>query len=85
MSSEHDQHLHGAHLQGALAPVAASFVLFGSYLLIKALPQLTLQRIFNTYFFGLGTFAVAGGIRAPLQGLVSLSCAACLVSCLQLC
>ena len=57
--------------------MAASVVLFGSYLLIRALPQLTLQRIFNAYFFCLGTFAVSGGVRAPLKGLVSLLPARC--------
>ena len=62
-----------APMQGALAPVAASVVLFGSYLLIKALPQLTLQRIFNAYFFCLGTFAVSGGVRAPVKSLVGPS------------
>ena len=61
-------------MQGALAPVAASVVLFGSFLLIQWLPKLTLQTVFNSYFFLLGTFAVSGGVKAPLRAAVTGPC-----------
>jgi len=45
--------------QGALAPVAASAALFGTYLVLKWLPELNLQTLFNAYFWLVGAVAVA--------------------------
>ncbi|KAK9827238.1 hypothetical protein WJX81_001559 [Elliptochloris bilobata] len=53
--------------QGALAPVAASAALFGAYLLVKWLPDLNLQTLFDAYFWLVGALAVAGGIALPLR------------------
>ena len=57
-------------LQGALAPLAASAALFGAYLLVKFLPDLKLQTLFNAYFWLVGALAVAGGIALPLRRTV---------------
>ncbi|GMH33353.1 hypothetical protein BSKO_01187 [Bryopsis sp. KO-2023] len=51
--------------EGALAPILASGVLFGGYLLIKFFPNLSLQTFINLYFGILGTGAVAGA-ASPL-------------------
>lgn len=53
--------------QGALAPVFASCVLFGGYLLIKWFPDLSLQTFINIYFGLLGSYAVSGAVL-PLLG-----------------
>jgi hypothetical protein len=54
-----------------LAPVAASAALFCGYLLIKYLPDLSLQALFDSYFWLLGTVAVAGALAPPMRTLVS--------------
>ena len=56
--------------QGALAPVAASAALFGAYLLVKWLPDLNLQTLFDAYFWLVGAVAVASGIAQPLRRTV---------------
>ena len=56
--------------QGALAPLAASAALFGAYLLLKWLPDLNLQTLFDAYFWLVGALAVAGGIALPLRRTV---------------
>jgi len=53
--------------QGALAPVAASAALFGTYLVLKWLPELNLQTLFNAYFWLVGAVAVASGVATPLR------------------
>ncbi|GAB4823645.1 hypothetical protein N2152v2_010691 [Parachlorella kessleri] len=55
--------------QGALAPLAASAALFGGYLLVKYLPNLSLQTLFDCYFWLLGSIAVAGALAAPARTL----------------
>lgn len=47
--------------------MAASAALFGAYLLLKWLPELNLQALFNAYFWLVGAVAVAGGIATPLR------------------
>ena len=59
-------------VQGALAPLGASAALLGGYLVIKYLPQLSLQLVFNAYFWLLGSIAVAGSAGPPLRLLVHL-------------
>ncbi len=53
--------------QGALAPVAASAALFGTYLVLKWLSELNPQTLFNAYFWLVGAVAVASGIATPLR------------------
>ena len=60
----------GVVRQGALAPLAASAALFGAYLLVKFLPDLNLQTLFDVYFWLVGALAVAGGIALPLRRTV---------------
>ena len=57
--------------QGALAPLAASAALFGGFLLVKYLPWVNLQTVFNLYFWLVGTAAVTGAIAPPLRQAVS--------------
>lgn len=52
-----------------MAPVFASVVLFGGYLLIKAFPNLSLQAFINVYFGILGTAAVSGAAAPFLEKL----------------
>ena len=54
-----------------LAPLAASAALFGGYLLVKYLPNLSLQTLFDCYFWLLGSVAVGGALAAPARTLVS--------------
>lgn len=61
---------YACYLQGALAPVAASVALFGGYLLVKYLPDISLQTVFDAYFWLLGTVAIAGALAPPLRTLV---------------
>ena len=56
--------------QGALAPLAASAALLGGYLVVKYLPNFSLQGFFNAYFWLIGTIAVAGGVSYPLRQVV---------------
>lgn len=46
--------------EGALAPVLASVSLFGCYLLVKYLPDFSLQTFLNAYFWLLGSTAALG-------------------------
>ena len=63
-----------------LAPLAASAALFGGYLLVKYLPNLSLQTLFDCYFWLLGSIAVAGALAAPARTLVGGNRGAVLVS-----
>lgn len=52
--------------QGLLAPVLASASLFGLYLIIKFLPDLSLQTFLDAYFWLIGSFA-AFGAAGPIM------------------
>jgi hypothetical protein len=54
-------------LQGLLAPLFASISLFGVYLIVKYLPDLSLQTFLDVYFFLLGSFALSSGASALLR------------------
>jgi minor histocompatibility antigen H13 len=47
-------------LQGLLAPVLASCSLFGLYLLVKYVPDFSLQTFLDAYFWLLGSVAIFG-------------------------
>jgi minor histocompatibility antigen H13 len=53
--------------EGLLAPIAASLALFGTYLLVKYFPELSLQRFFDAYFWFLGTLAFIGAFAQPAR------------------
>jgi hypothetical protein len=46
--------------QGLLAPVLASCSLFGLYLLVKYVPEFSLQTFLDAYFWLLGSVAIFG-------------------------
>lgn len=58
-------------LQSILAPVLASCSLFGLYLLIKYLPNFSLQTFLDAYFWLLGTVAVSNAARPVISKLSS--------------
>jgi hypothetical protein len=66
------------NLQGILAPIAASISLFGIYLLIKYVPDLSFQTFIDVYFFLLGSFAISSGAASLLK--VTPSATACSVA-----
>lgn len=53
--------------EGILAPVAASAAIFGTYLLLKYFPELSLQRFFDCYFWILGSIAAIGAFAGPAR------------------
>ena len=53
--------------EGLLAPIAASLALFGTYLLVKYFPELSLQGFFDAYFWILGTLAFIGAFAQPAR------------------
>lgn len=53
--------------QGFIAPVAASAVIFCTYLLLKYFPDFSLQSILDIYFWILANFAIIGALRGPLK------------------
>ena len=55
--------------QGALAPVAASVAIFGIYLLLKNFPDLSLQVLFDAYFWLLGSIAAVGAFGSPARAV----------------
>lgn len=56
--------------EGALAPVFASVAIMGAYLMIKYFPNLSLQALFDAYFWLLGSIALIGGFASPAKHLV---------------
>lgn len=58
-------------MQGVLAPLAASVALLIGYLLVKFLPDLSIQSLLDGYFWLLGSVAVVGAFAAPAKTLVS--------------
>lgn len=56
-----------ARMQGILAPFIASISLFGLYLLIKYLPDLSLQTVLDVYFFLVGSLAISSGASVLLK------------------
>lgn len=56
-------------MQGLLAPFAASLSLLGIYLVVKYLPDLSLQTFLDAYFFLLGSFAISGAAASLLKVL----------------
>jgi len=58
-------------LQSLLAPVLASCSLFGLYLLIKYLPNFSLQTFLDAYFWLLGTVAISNAARPVISKLSS--------------
>jgi minor histocompatibility antigen H13 len=52
-----------------LAPGLASVSLFGFFLIIKYLPDFSLQTILDVYFFMLATFATLGALSGPLKAV----------------
>lgn len=56
--------------EGVLAPFAASASLFGLYLLIKYLPNFSIQTLIDVYFWLLGSYAI-GGALVPIARQIS--------------
>jgi minor histocompatibility antigen H13 len=54
-------------LQGLLAPVLASCSLFGLYLLVKYVPEFSLQTFLDAYFWLLGSVAIFGAGEVMAQ------------------
>ena len=59
-------------MQGLLAPVAASFSLFGVYLVLKYFPDLSFQTFIDVYFFLLGSFSISNAASSLLRVRLSL-------------
>eukprot|EP00775_Hariotina_reticulata_P010035 gene10035-10191_t len=57
--------------ESILAPVLASCSLFGLYLLIKYLPNFSLQTFLDAYFWLLGTVAISNAARPVISKLSS--------------
>lgn len=55
------------HLQGILAPILASCSLFGLYLIIKFIPNFSLQTFLDVYFWLLGSLAIYGAAKPLLR------------------
>ncbi|WIA37495.1 hypothetical protein OEZ86_014409 [Tetradesmus obliquus] len=55
--------------EGLLAPVLASCSLFGLYLLVKYIPDFSLQTFLDAYFWLLGSVAIYGAARPLLRQL----------------
>lgn len=53
--------------EGFIAPVAASAVIFCTYLVLKYFPDLSLQSILDIYFWVLANFAIIGALRGPVK------------------
>lgn len=57
--------------QGFIAPVAASAAIFGTYLVLKYFPDLSLQGFFDAYFWLIGSIATIGAFAGPGRFLSS--------------
>lgn len=57
-------------LQGLLAPVLASCSLFGLYLLVKYVPDFSLQTFLDAYFWLLGSAAIYGAGEMQIRGYI---------------
>jgi minor histocompatibility antigen H13 len=55
--------------EGALAPFFASASLFGLYLLIKYVPDFSIQTFIDVYFWLLGSFAIGGAVTPLMRSL----------------
>ena len=55
--------------QSILAPVMASFALFGSYIIIKYFPDFNFQTLLDVYFFLLASFATIGAFTGPARSV----------------
>eukprot|EP00890_Picochlorum_soloecismus_P006444 jgi/Picsp_1/6800/NSC_04139-R1_protein len=53
--------------EGFIAPVAASAVIFCTYLVLKYFPDFSLQSILDIYFWVLANFAIIGALRGPVK------------------
>jgi len=56
--------------EGVLAPVAASFAIFATYLVVTYFPDFSFQRILDIYFWILGGIAIIGAFSGPSKALV---------------
>jgi hypothetical protein len=62
----HVSHLN-EHVQGLIAPLAASASLFGVYIILTYFPNISLQTFFDGYFFLVGAVSVSSAASAILR------------------